>query len=876
MSPADLERIRQLLSASLDAPADELFLGQAELDAFFAAHPSAPGFLDRSIPHLLGLAPPDPPDRTGTTLSQRYVLASRLTRTGFATVYLAHDLAVFRKPVIVKILDQLSADPVARRMFQAVLESLAVIDHPGVVGISNTGLTPEGIPFLVLDYVPGPTLRQLLADCPLPSARALPLLKALCHALAAAHRLGVAHLDIKPENIIISESGTTEERATILDFGIARLRSSSAEWIAAGSVRYMAPEQAADPTVRSDVYSLGLVACEMLTGRLPAPGDRPPLRVLARALEPDPAKRFPSAEEFGVALDQIPAASPTWPWAALAATLLLLPPVLYFSRSPEPVYSPPAPLVTRAGDDRDPFLSPDGQWLYFTAGPAEQGDIYRQSTSGGTPTPLVLGDTDDARPQPIPGNGALAFVRRTSHGHPAILRQTPGAPPQVILQAPFIADHSWGPQGNSVFFSYGSAAGKNHAIARYDLGASAWHNVLNPTIDAGYDFPAVSPDGKQFAYVRRSGRSAELFATKLNARLDFDSAPRQLTQLGQRILGVQWTPDSRDLIFISGPLESSVLLRIPASGGEPSRIAAFSQSIQGFSIARNAWKLAASVDLSDDNVWRYHLNRKGPDALEPIITDSGLDEEARPSPDGRSLVFSSNRTGRQQIWLADADGHNARQVTRLPDADGVYALWAPDSRYLLITVQSGRGNVVYRTPAAGPFDLTPILEDADLLHTSPDGQTLFFARYPNSIGEMWQAPYPQLSPATRLPLPGGRYIAESPDGKTFYYSHRQEAEGLFVHQKAQPPPPPERRLVDRLTRRTLFDTGRRGLYYVSPAPNGKSTLFRLPYGARSPQPLHTFDRSLGWGLRLAPDEQSLYLTLSDSENSDIYLIDSFR
>ena len=883
MSPAELERIRQLLSASLDAPADEPFHGQAELDAFFAAHPSAPAFLDHSLPHLLGLAPPDPPDHTGATLSQRYVLTSRLTRTGFATVYLAHDLAVFRKPVIVKILDQLGADPVARRMFQAELESLAVIEHPGVVGISNTGLTPEGIPFLVLDYVAGPTLRELLAAGPLPLPRALAILKDLCRALTAAHRAGVAHLDLKPENIIISEPRTSRERATILDFGIARLRSSSAEWIAAGSVRYMAPEQAANPTVRSDVYSLGLVACEMLTGRLPAPGDRPPLPALALALEPDPARRYPSAEELGAALESQPLPRRSWPWLALAAVLVTVPSVFYLTRPPAAVYPPPVPLVTRAGFDQDPAFSADGQWLYFAAGPVDFSDIYRQSTAGGSPVPLVKEPTDDVLPRPTPDGASFTFIRREKlpqHNGLWIQSLAPGSKPRILFEAPYLDNYTWSPDGRFLHFTYRLVAGSPFVLGRLNVADWRWEHVMSAPAGAGIHSPAISPNGRHLAYVLRAGRGGNVYVVPISPDGKLTGNPRQLTEGDDRLSGPQWTPDSRELLYLRGPWDSGVIWRVSLAGGAPVRTAVSSQPVDSFAIAPRHWKLAFTVDLSANNIWRYDLTRAGPAALEPVITSSANDEEPSLSPDGRSIAFGSTRTGRQQIWVADRDGQNPWQVTNLQGKHSASVEWSPDSQSLFISVHQGKSPTIYRTSAARPYSaqpepLAPYLDNSALIGFAPNGKSFYVVRFQNAVPEIWQVPYPALSPAVRLPLPGAHYILESPSENALYYSLSGGADGIWRYALDRPGDPPQL-YIPQIQFRSSFAVGRDGIYYVAPVSGPSLGLYFRPFRAEAPLLLHRFAHQLAWGFRLSADEKALYFSQTDSANSDIYLVEPFR
>ena len=247
----DLNRIRTLLFAAFELPpadrrafvdreAAEEVAVRAELIELLILDPLAAGFL------------------IGALLDDRYEIESVMAESGFATVYLARDTAVARKRV----------------------------DHHAVVGVSDTGLTEAGFPYLVLAFVPGVSLRELMGTGLLGRERSIALLKGLARALAIAHRAGVARLDVKPENIIISDPGMDEERATLLD---SRLRSAN-EGIQAGSLRYMAPEQLTNPSASCDVYSLGVIAKEM--------------RGLPRSVQRLLDRRYPSAVEFATALDE--------------------------------------------------------------------------------------------------------------------------------------------------------------------------------------------------------------------------------------------------------------------------------------------------------------------------------------------------------------------------------------------------------------------------------------------------------------------------------------------------------------------------------------------------------------------------------------------
>ncbi len=865
----DLNRIRTLLLAALELPpadrrgfvdreAAEDAAVRAELIELLTLDPLAEGFLECSLPASLGLGQTTRPSLIGARLDDRYDIESVMAESGFATVYLARDTSVARKRVVVKVLDRVAQTEIARRSFQVELEALTAIDHPAVVGVSDTGLTAVGFPYLVLAFVPGVSLREMMATGPLGRDRSVLLLKGLARALAIAHRAGVAHLDVKPENIVISDPGMPEERATLLDFGISRLRSAN-DGIQAGSLRYMAPEQATNPTASCDVYSLGVIAKEM--GGLPL--------TVRKLLD----RRYPSAVEFAAALDEATRPRP-WRWVALAAaTLTIAGTGFYLTRPPAHFYAAPEPLITSPARDKDPALSADGQWLYFAAGPLNGADLYRQSTAGGSPMPLVLGETNDLLPQPSPDGKAFSFIRRTPLKDDALFLQdlAPGATPKVLVSAPGMDSYSWSPDGRSIVFSYNQIIGQSNSLGRFDLASGAWIPILPAQPDLGFNFPAVSPDGKQVAYARGSARSANIFVMALSNQGQLLGEPRQITALGERIQGVQWTPDSRDLIFRNGPLDNSTLWRVSVDGRVPSRITSISQPASSLAIAANVWKLAYGVDLSDDNVYRLDLTRSGPEALQPVVLGTAADEEASPSPDGKSIVFSSSRTGRQQIWLADHDGKNPRQVTTVSGTDGVGAGWTPDGRDLLINIRSTRGNGIFRTPSAGPFVLTPLLENASLLCFARDGKSLFIAR---AVDQIWRMPYPALTPAVLLPLPGGRFLSESPDG-TIYYSHRHEAEGLFSQPANQSAPAPER-VVEHLLRRNLFEAGRQGIFYIAPRVGAKPGLYFLRYGSKVPVLLYPFEHWIGWGMKLSSDEKSLFFTRTDSDNDDIHLIHSFR
>ncbi|MCX6602788.1 MAG: protein kinase [Acidobacteria bacterium] len=723
---------------------------------------------------------------------------------------------------------------------------------------------------MVLNYVPGVTLRQVLTEGPLTPNRARRILKGLATALSAVHKAGVAHLDVKPENIMLSDPGTPEERATLLDFGIARLRSAVGG-LQAGSQRYMAPEQATHPTIACDIYALGLVAKEMSGGRIPSG--------IERALRQDPKNRFPSATEFSAALDRV-ARRQVWNWAAAAAVILgAVFTGWYWNRPPEHFYAKPVPLVTSPGFEQRPALSPDGLWVFYAAGPENRTDIYKQSTAGGNPIPLVVDHANDDRPRPTPDGLGLTFLRHVGKRETIVMLlplSPAGSAATELTRTTNLEDYSWAPDGNSLVAAMRASDNVPGGLRLYSLATHAWTDLWIPS-ETGVRFqhPAVSPDGHYLAFSSRKSRSANLFIVSVSSSLNLHGSPRQVTFLNQRIDAIRWTPDSRDLVFLNGPLGLSSLWRVPARGGEPIRISAVSDAVNSFAIAKNAWKLAYSIDPSDDNVWRFHLDRPGAAAMEQVVASTRNDEGGIVSPDGRFLAFLSDRSGSHQIWISRPDGQNPKQITHISDADGVDALWSPDSQSLLISVRFPNRMTVFRTPLSGPVPPVAIFENANLLSFTHDQQSVFFLRHTDSgAPEVWRAPYPALEPASPLPLPGAQHVKESPDGRYLYFTHNHEEDGIFRYTL---PAGPIERVVDRLYRRTLFAPSQRGLYYIALPPKSQlPALYLLPNGATKPQLLHRFERELGWVLALSADERSFLFTQTDIGNKDIQLIDRFR
>lgn len=221
----------------------------------------------------------------GTTLAERYRLDALLGEGGMGKVYAAEHI-LMRKRLAVKVLHrQLTQVPEVVRRFEREALAAAHIDHPNVAAATDFGKLPDGSVFLVLEYVEGRSLRDEIAEGPLPVPRALHIARQIASGLAAAHRLSIVHRDLKPENVLLVHKGNDPDFVKVLDFGIAKVPLGEEEGTGEGKLitkagmiygtpEYMAPEQALGGNVdtRADLYALGVILYEMLAGVRPFAG----------------------------------------------------------------------------------------------------------------------------------------------------------------------------------------------------------------------------------------------------------------------------------------------------------------------------------------------------------------------------------------------------------------------------------------------------------------------------------------------------------------------------------------------------------------------------------------------------------------------------
>jgi serine/threonine-protein kinase len=224
----------------------------------------------------------------GQTLDEKYYLEERLGEGGMGTVYRARHLLMDRAVAIKVLHPRFVENEAARARFQLEARAAVLLHHANAVSVTDFGQTAEGFVYIVMELLKGRTLREILSkEAPLETARATSIMLQASAAVAAAHEAGIIHRDLKPSNILVTQSADAPAVVKVLDFGIAKLAADVLDDEDAGAVtlpgvpigtpRYMAPEQyeGVELTPAADVYSLGVILYELLTGMAPFTGISP-------------------------------------------------------------------------------------------------------------------------------------------------------------------------------------------------------------------------------------------------------------------------------------------------------------------------------------------------------------------------------------------------------------------------------------------------------------------------------------------------------------------------------------------------------------------------------------------------------------------------
>ena len=712
-----------------------------------------------------------------------------------ATVYLAEDLKHHRK-VAVKVLRPELAASIGPERFAREIEVAARLQHPHILGLLDSG-SADGFFYYVMPYVDGETLRDRLVHTgELPVPEAVRLLGEIAEALAVAHRAGVVHRDIKPENILLSG-----RHAMVMDFGIAKAvteatgrQQLTTAGVALGTPAYMAPEQAAaEPALdhRLDIYALGVLGYELLTGQPPFTGGtaqqilaaqvtrvpepitarRPSLppalgAVIMKCLEKRPADRYQSADDLIAVLETLvttsggttPTGTPpvTRPARRFAAPALIVVLVVVVAlgalgarlilRRPLSLTTSNAIAVTSApGVEYQPALSPDGSQVAFVA----QTD-GRYVLSVGS---AVAGSGGGLRPaEATPGTQRFPswspdgeFIRFYSCiGETCLWREVArlgGAARVVELPRPSPWT-AWSRDGTRAAFVI------NDSIFVYTVADRGTRLLaVHPSPEKKHSL-AWSPDGRWIAYVDANSAWPDFPNTRSSAIwiVAVDKGGRSAVTTADYLnVSPVWL-DAQHLLFISNRdgAREVYLVEVGVSGprGEPRKIAAGADPYS-ISVSADGRRLAVAEFAVRQNVLTYPIRASGSVSIKegrPVTSGTQVVESYDVSTDGEWLVYDSNLRGSAGIYklrLRDGEpiGEPIPLVTGLTDHFG--PVWSPDGRE--VAFYAGYAGDVFVVSADGgtPARLTDSPAIDGFPQWSPDGLRIAFWSYRTGHPEAW-------------------------------------------------------------------------------------------------------------------------------------------
>jgi Tol biopolymer transport system component len=877
-------------------------------------------------------APPSSSLPNGVELG-RFVITGFVGQGGMGSVYSAHDPDLNRE-VALKVIAQKAEAPSSERFIHEA-QAASALNHPNIVTVHEVIHSGPTVA-IAMELVAGTSLRHFCGT-------AQPVQKValwggqIAHALAAAHARDIVHRDIKPENLMLRPDGYIK----VLDFGLARQAGidRTDDELAVGTLGYMSPEEVLQRpiTAASDIFSLGVVLYELASGTNPFRGDSPgattrliqgleapPLPAqgehvprgldrLLRAMLSKSAAERPTASEVALRLEAIAQSRifqrrTVWIAAVLAICALsgtAVWRVLPLHRADDKqVLLQSLPLDSEPASETAPAFSPDGGGVVYASDLGSPGihHIVTRSVAGlasgaagsnenesNQPRTLTSVPQDDTNPVWSPDGSRIAFLRRTSAENlQAIVIPASGGSERVIANLPGALPGArkymtWAPDGQALVAVHRLKGSFAIRLYRF-LVSDGTERAVTEGPDAAQDVsPAFSPDGRWLAYLRwENGATYELWVLPQP-----DGKARVLVKSPVPITSFGWKPDSRTIVYGSGPISTGELWQVTINGRRALAPFTLEGASDQITIASKGARLAYVLQNLDANIWRVPLDRTRPkNSPPPEKLFASVREEMDPavSPDGKSIAFASNRSGHWNLWKGNADGSGLRELAAqslLP----FHPAWSLDSREIAFESESSGKSEIWVISASGglPRRLVAMPGGAEVPSWSRDGKRVLF--YTNAAGtrQIWEVP---ASGGTPIRLRHGGYDpAESEDGQYLYYGS-----ALFpgIWRISLVPRLPNRSLANQaeeLIRETLPVTGHRfwalgqgGIYFVDSLKTTAVLKFvdlasrKVTVLATLPKPPAKFTR----GLSISPDGSYALYCEDDVDRYEIRVVENFR
>jgi Tol biopolymer transport system component/serine/threonine protein kinase len=872
-------------------------------------------------------------DRLQIALGPGYEVERELGGGGMSHTYVALEKALGRR-IVAKVLPSGMGAHVSVERFRREIQVAARLAHPHIVPLLSVGEVDD-LPFYTMPFVKGESLRLRLArEGQLSFSDTARVLRDVAAALMHAHAEGVVHRDIKPDNVILS-GGV----AVVTDFGVAKARDVAATpdtdevespWVTSlgltlGTLAYMSPEQATgapDLDHRSDLYSFGCMAYELICGEVPFRPENPQqvlsahvhekpvpveqrregvppalARLVMRCLAKNPADRPQGADEILSALDEIttptgavPALRLTprrrWPWAiaalAFAATLF----VVARQWPPRPfTLGSTSQLSAEPELELDAAISPDGRLVAYSAGIFGRMRIYVRQADGSGRVALSADLPGTHRwPAWSPDGQRLAFMGPDGI---YIVAALGGAADRAVTEPGHaLLTPSWSPDGEALVYAddrgiwtRALAGGEPQML----VAARAAHS------------PVFSPDGKWIAFVDENatyiGDVGNIAPSAIAVVAANGGEPRQLTTATRMHASPRWSPDGRSILFVSdiGGVRDIYQLALSRSIepiGEPTRLTtginAYSLSLTG-----DASRLAYSTLSLRSNVWVAPVSATATTAASEArqLTTGGQVIEAMDiSADGAWLLYDSNRLGNQDIFKQSLSGGEPVALTR-EAADDFGPAFSEDGREIAFySVRNGtRDLFVMDADGRNLRQVTDGPSQDYFPDWSPDGTTLVYTgTAPDAAREVfttardangvWQAPVRRTFNRTRT----AAYQRWSPDGRWLAWAENEGVALLDVSAADSTP-----RIIggrdEGLVRSVAWGRDTREVFYLTASPSSPNEIRAIAVSGGNSRLVLRLDGD-GWVQRIqrfATDGRRLFFSLADDE-ADVWVMELLR
>jgi eukaryotic-like serine/threonine-protein kinase len=771
----------------------------------------------------------------GTHLG-RYEIRSQLGAGGMGEVYLARDPKINRDVAIKVLPSTFSSDAERLRRFELEVQASGKLNHPNIIAVYDVEMH-DGSPYVVYELLEGETLRQRLRSGPLPPRKAIEYGLQIAHGLTAAHDKGIVHRDLKPENLFI----TQDDRIKILDFGLAKLteaihhvevepdaltrKVNTDPGAVMGTVGYMAPEQVRAQRVdhRSDIFALGLILYEMLSGKRAFRGnsavetlnailkeDPPQLsesnshinpaleRVVLHCLEKNPTHRFQSTGDVAFALESLSGLSSNrtlaeeltsavprrntraWlPWVIAAALLLGLMATLplavaYLSRSPTEEglirLSVSLPDKVLMSEGSSPVaISPDGRQIAFVATREGQNLLWVRSLDSFTPKPLVGMEISGSPGFPFwsPDSRFIGFFA----GDKLKKVEASGGPPQTLCDLPAARGGTWNRDG---VILVGTASGTLFRVSQAGGELTPLTTLDQSRFETSHRWPDFLPHGRHFLFFVRSAKveNTGVYVGSLDSK--------ETRQLLPNVLSAVYAPPGfllflRNDTLMAQPFDTNALKLT----GEPFPIAeqvGFNSGLGrgDFSVSENGvLAFRTGGGRIDQPLW---FDRTGKQT--GTVAEAGMYSNIALSPvDEKQAAFDRTdpQTGTRDIWLFDLarNGVSSRFTTD-PAVDHL-PLWSPDAKRIVFSSNRTGGWNLYEKSASGGESEEVILNSVEGTEPddwSRDGKFIIYASFNGKT--KWDLWLLRTADKNASPLLQSEFNEKqasfSPDGKYIAYT----------------------------------------------------------------------------------------------------------